>query len=322
MIECIDLFCGAGGLSLGLQRAGIKIRTAVDIDVKCGETYRGRFPNVSFLQKSIQEVRGSELLKKIRNPDRVILAGGPPCQLFSRLNKKPADMTDEVLAYTKLIREVNPAFVVFENVPAIARRSGAWNCVLDTLDLAGYSVDFSVVNSANFGLAQNRKRMILVAGRIPVEIPKPKLPKIVTVRDAIEHLPDLSEDIPNHRSLILSDGNRKRIQGLKQGQYSRTRGTSFADSYARMEWDKPSPTITTKCISFSNGRFGHPEYNRGLTVREAAILQGFPDDFIFTGTLWDCARQVGNAVPPPIAEAIGKAIIRECRKQDRLKKRR
>ena len=314
MLECIDLFCGAGGLSLGLDRAGIRVRAAVDQDADCKSTYTSHFKNVSFIQSRIQQVDVDQLTKRVKDPERLILAGGPPCQLFSRLNRAPAEMTDELVAYVKLVKLLRPAFVVFENVPAILRRSLAWNFVLSSLQKMKYLVEFGVLAATDFNIPQHRRRLIVIAGRERVTLPEGNAGRVLTLRDAISHLPDRSDSIPNHVGFRLSAENLKRIRQLKAGELSKQMDDAFRDSYARMEWDKPAPTITTKCISFSNGRFGHPEYDRAITVREAAIIQGFPDDFIFEGCIRSAARQVGNAVPPPISEAIGRQILRAFEK--------
>lgn len=321
MLECIDLFAGAGGLSLGLRKAGIKVRVAVEHDKDCEQTYLQNFPGSVFLRERIQNVTRSDLLPRLRPTADIVLAGGPPCQLFSRLNRRPADITDEIQSYIRLVRSLRPMFVVFENVPAIKRRSTAWSFVTEGLISLGYDLKWQVVNCQDFGLPQKRERMIVLASKVPVDMPVGCTSKAATVREAIAHLPDCSKEILNHNGMKLSVQNLERIRKLKPGQNSRESGVSFADSYARMSWDKPAPTITTKCISFSNGRFGHPVYDRAITVREAALLQGFPEDYLFTGSLWSCARQVGNAVPPVLAEQLGvqilKAYQRWRRKQHR-----
>ncbi|MEW4531061.1 DNA cytosine methyltransferase [Maioricimonas sp. JC845] len=315
MLDCIDLYSGAGGLSVGLMAAGVRVTTAVDHDGDAIHTYRTNIPNVRALNSRVQELESDDLLKGVRNRERLIIAGGPPCTLFSRLHRNPADTTSEIETYCSIIRDVRPAFVVLENVPAIQRRSRAWSCIRATLEESGYLIEARVINCSDFGVAQARQRMIVLAGRRRVQIPSIVPERVRTVRDAIGHLPEKQSGIPNHVSLQLSAQNLERIKRLAEGQRSRGKTRAFSDSYSRMAWDKPAPTITTKCISFSNGRFGHPSYDRGLTVREAATLQGFPEDFVFHGSLWSCARQVGNAVPPPVAEAIGRELVKAARRR-------
>lgn len=317
MLECIELFAGAGGLSLGLKRAKIRVRVAIDSDPDCRETYLLNQTGTEYISERVQDLTRTDLLVHVKNPDRLVLAGGPPCQLFSRLNRAPADITDEVRSYVRLVRSIRPMFVVFENVPAIQRRSTAWNFVQESLKAAGYVVHWKVVHCNQLGVPQSRERMIVLASRL--KISAPNFPLIVerTVRDAIGHLPSFDSAIPNHHTMNLSEANKKRIKSIASGGNSRKSDSSFCDSYARMSWDRPSPTITTKCISFSNGRFGHPEYDRALTVREAALLQDFPHDYKFHGSLWSCARQVGNAVPPTLGEALGKFIVKAFRSHQR-----
>ena len=317
MLECIELFAGAGGLSLGLKRAKIKVRVAVDSDPDCRVTYLRNQTGTEYIGERVQDLTRADLLFHVKNPDRLILAGGPPCQLFSRLNRAPADITDEVRSYVRLVRSIRPMFVVFENVPAIQRRSTAWNFVQESLKAAGYAVHWKVVHCNQLGVPQSRDRIIVLASRLEIQTPVFPLVKERTVRDAIGHLPVSDLTIPNHLAMNLSKANRKRIQSISSGGNSRKKASSFCDSYARMSWDHPSPTITTKCISFSNGRFGHPEFDRALTVREAALLQDFPHDYEFHGSLWSCARQVGNAVPPTLGEALGRFIVKSFRSHQR-----
>jgi len=313
MIECIDLYCGAGGLSLGLTQAGLRVRVAVDHDGDCEATYRSNFPKTSIIRKDLNDVNEQEVLTHINDRSNLVLAGGPPCQLFSRLNRKSAENTDGIRSYVRLVRRVDPAYVVFENVPAIMKQPVAWRYLIQALKKMKYCISFGVLKALDFGVPQQRERTIVVAARNRIELPVGRSP-VCTVRDAIGHLPDQSVEIPNHIGMKLSHENLRRIKRLKAGENSRDKEASFSDSYARMSWDGPAPTITTKCISFSNGRFGHPEYNRGLTIREAAILQGFPDTFNFHGSLWSCARQIGNAVPPPVAKALGREIRNHVRR--------
>jgi DNA (cytosine-5)-methyltransferase 1 len=163
------------------------------------------------------------------------------------------------------------------------------------------------------GVPQSRQRLIVVASRLgPFSISLPKRTHR-TVREAIADLPASDGGIPNHQTMQLSGDNLRRIKAIRSPGGASRVGDTFADSYARMHWDRPSPTITTKCVSFSNGRFGHPSFHRALTVREAARLQGFPDSFVFEGGVLATARQVGNAVPPPLAAFLGRQILRHAR---------
>lgn len=317
MLECVDVFCGAGGLSLGLQQAGIKVRLAIDADKSCVSTYRINFPNTTALQARIQDVSPQAILDSVKKPEALVLAGGPPCQLFSRLNRNGRGVSDEFRAYIRLLIAVSPGFVVLENVPQIQHRREAWSLLTTALKRLRYEVSSAVLRASDFGVPQRRERLILVASRIPLKLPIKATERETTVREAIGHLPISDDSIANHQGMKLSAKNLVRIRKLGAGGNSRSKDLAFRDSYARMEWDRSAPTITTKCISFSNGRFGHPVYDRALTIREAAILQGFPSDFVFEGSLSQCARQVGNAVPPPVALAVGRAIVRASKRRVR-----
>lgn len=319
MLDCIDLYCGAGGLSLGLKDAGIKVRASVDISQDCEQTYSQNLSKDVFICKDLREVSADELFGRLKHKDRFMVAGGPPCQLFSRLNRMGADKIDGLQPYIRLIRELDPHYVVFENVPNIINRGVAWNYLMNSFARLKYKVSVNIVRAAEYGVPQMRERVIVIAARQRIELREGKhSPR--SVRDAIGHLPDVDCSIPNHVTLKLSAENLCRIRAIEAGGKTRETGTAFSDSYSRMAWQLPSPTITTKCISFSNGRFGHPKFNRGITIREAASLQGFPETFEFFGSLWSCARQVGNAVPPAIARVIGETILADY-KSSRLKGR-
>lgn len=308
--EAIDVFCGAGGLSLGLVQSGISVSCAIDCDSDSLRTYTINSPNAMVINQKIQTIKATTILGKLNSRKNLTLAGGPPCQLFSRLNRNSANNTPEVKAYVEIIKSIKPRFIVMENVPQILKKQDAWKCIVSGFEGLGYKVFHAIVNATDFGIAQRRKRLILIASKKKVQIPLGSSESLhTTVREAISHFPDESESIPNHFTLNLSHKNLEKIVNLRSGEGFRGKDESFCDSYSRMEWDLPSPTITTKCISFSNGRFGHPEFNRAITVREAATLQGFPESYYFTGGVLSTARQVGNAVPPPIGRAIGEAIL-------------
>ena len=310
MLELVDLFCGAGGMSLGLQQSGIIPRLGVDRSADCVETYCGNIEGATAIVADIAELRPSQILDRVSTRDRLVLAGCPPCQLFSQLHRSDTPSGNEINSYLKIIRTVRPLCVVFENVPQITRRTEVWAAIIQQLLRMKYHIRSSIVPAVKFGVPQSRERLLLVAAREPIELPEPRDPVLYTVRQAIGMLPDEDIRIPNHLSMKLSPTNLKRIKSIRRdGGTSRTVGVSFPDSYGRMYWDRPAPTITTKCISFSNGRFGHPKYHRAITVREAALLQGFPMEFKFEGNLKQTARQVGNAVPPPLAKAIGDQIL-------------
>lgn len=311
-IECVDLFSGAGGLSLGLRQAGIDVCVAVDSDSACELTYKHNHPETRFIKADIETITRDELQSSLRGVRPLILAGGPPCQLFSKLNQNAEDNPKGVLAYIRILESISPDYAVFENVPAIINMKRAWNCLINAFVRLDYKVSYRILSAKDFGVPQKRQRLIVIASkRGQVLLPSGRS-VLKSVRKTIGHLPEEFGYNADHFGMRLSVDNLRRISALSEGATSRSASQAFSDSYSRMEWDNLSPTITTKCISFSNGRFGHPIYNRALTVHEASLLQGFPRSFRFHGSLSQKARQVGNAVPPPIGNAIGKCIMRHA----------
>lgn len=314
MAEVIDLFCGAGGMSSGLQAAGLNVCAGVDVSSACIETYQRNIQGANGICSSIADVTARQLLALLPKQGPFVLAGCPPCQLFSQLHRSERPVGEEFGHYLRLVWALRPDYLVFENVPRIVDYRRAWQLLLDRLRRLGYHVTHTVISSDLLGVAQRRKRMVLVAARTPVRLDDPKACEAQTVRDAIGHLPNADASIPNHITMKLSPSNLARIRAThKNGGRSKRPRSAFDDSYGRMRWDAPAPTITTRCISFSNGCFGHPIFDRAITVREAALLQGFDSNYVFVGGVWETARQVGNAVPPPVARWLGENILRHIR---------
>lgn len=314
MLEVIDLFCGAGGMSSGLRAAGLSIRAGVDVSEACIETYRRNFPGARAVCANVSSVKAADLKSLLTGTKPFVLAGCPPCQLFSQLHRSNRPVGEEFGHYLRLVWALQPDYLVFENVPRIVDYKQAWQALLTRLRRRGYHVTHRVVSSDRLGVPQRRKRMVLVASRTPLELPDPEPCRVRTVRDAIGAIPNRDDRIPNHVTMKLSPANLARMRATpRDGGRSKTPRTAFDDSYGRMRWDAPAPTITTRCISFSNGCFGHPVFDRAITVREAALLQGFDRNYRFVGGVWETARQVGNAVPPPIARWLGENILRHSR---------
>lgn len=336
MFKVIDFFCGCGGASSGLQAAGMSIVAGIDIDPVAIDTYRENFPEAITFNDDINNIK-VELLEgiaKTQYPDKLVFAACAPCQPFSAQNRnkkvddKRACLLDQM---HRFIEGLVPDYILLENVPGMQKvKEGPFGRFLKLLSSKGYSVDFGVLDAATYGVPQHRKRLVLIASRnCSIKLPKPKYgPGLIpfkVVRDAIGHYPEIdsgekSNIIKDHESAKLSPLLKKRIALLKNGEDRRAWPKELqlkchkdcrthTDVYGRLDWDKPSVTLTTKCISLSNGRFGHPEQNRAISVREAASIQTFPETYLFKGTLWQRARQVGNAVPPKLAEVIGKEII-------------
>lgn len=337
-LKIIDCFCGAGGLSLGFEKIGFKVVYAFDFDEAAIKTYKHNAQhhhgpafvrdiyNVS--KKSIEEDLGHEL------GEIDVVIGGPPCQGFSvqRRGDDNDPRNNLVLEYIRMIMDIKPRFFVMENVGGLLSPRGLpyYNKLVESLGEAGYKIQKEKLTASDFGVPQGRKRVFIVGERITGDaakfsFPKPNGEAERTVRDAIADLMDKNEnDIPNHKSDRLSPKNLQRIQAITEGQgrdslpeelqlecHKKNTGHRHLDTYGRMAWDKPSPTITARFDSFSRGRFGHPVLDRTITLREGARLQTFPDDFEFLGSKVEIARQIGNAVPPVLAEKVAEKV-KEC----------
>ncbi|MDE0067857.1 MAG: DNA cytosine methyltransferase [Acidimicrobiaceae bacterium] len=337
-IAAIDVFCGIGGLSYGLASAGIKVVAGIDIDGSCKFPFEANVTGAQFIERDVCNLKGGELSSLWPEGATRLLAGCAPCQPFSSYRRGVSPSNDnrwELLSeFGRLVLETQPEFVTTENVPRVKNKAVLLDFVSMLRDI-GYSVDSDIRRCTDYGLAQNRRRLVLVASRLgPASVPEGdqngRPPK--TVHQAIGGLPAIEAGgahatDPVHRSRGLSPLNRKRMIASKPGGtwhdwptelrascHRRASGTAFKNVYSRMRWDQPSPTITTYFHNFGAGRFGHPEQHRTISLREAAILQGFPDDYRFvpdgeTVSLATLGRHIGNAVPPPLGEAIGRSFL-------------
>lgn len=339
-IQAIDLFCGAGGLTKGLEKAGINVKLGIDIDPSCQYPY-SQNNNANFLLKSVENIDGLEIDGAYSEQGLKLLAGCAPCQTFSSYNKKatPSDTRWWLLLhFSRLIQEVQPDLITMENVPGLLKQ-GVFSTFLSSLEKQNYNICYNVVDCAQYGLPQQRLRLVLLASRLgPIEMLKPSF-HTRTVRDAIGILRPIkagSIDIndPMHQSSRLSPLNYKRILASSPGGswrdwpkeliadcHKKQSGKTYPSVYGRMKWDEPSPTITTQFFGFGNGRFGHPEQNRALSLREGALLQGFPKSYEFTppGKTINkkiLGRLIGNAVPPKLGEVIGKSLLAHVRETD------
>ena len=341
-LTCVDSFCGAGGLGLGLQQAGFDIKLSFDIDDKCIDTIKANkkyFDHPAVVADISDMLNGKALeLCGMKRGELFLLAGGPPCQGFS-IQRRGEDVDPRnqlVFKYAKLVDELFPKYFVMENVSGIAGKRGKTilEQLLDNLKKIGYTVHINLLDAQNYGVPQRRKRYIIVGERndmgVHYEYPK-TVGKRYTVRDTIGDLPEPPldgsdyEGIPLHRRDKLSEVNLKRIRALKPGQGREylpdelladchkidSSVIGYRNVYGRMEWDDVAPTITARFDSFTRGKFGHPDQDRSISLREGALLQTFPKDFDFVGNKVDIARQIGNAVPPILAKYIGKSIA-EC----------
>lgn len=337
-VAAIDLFCGAGGLSLGLKNAGVEIIAGLDFDPKCEFPYKENL-KAQFLLRDVADVKGRELDALWPVEGFRLLAGCAPCQPFSS-HRRGLDTSAEnswglLSHFSRLVSETLPDFVTMENVTGL-RFMSVFDGFVSNLKELGYSVSFGVLNGPEFGLPQYRKRLVLLAAlRGSISLPKGSkhANNFATVLSTIGSLPILSngEADPNdplHKARQLSPLNLKRMRVSKPGGtwrdwpedllapcHRKQSGATFGSFYGRMKFDTPSPTITTQSSNFGSGRFGHPEQDRTITLREAAMLQGFPRDYKFVPndskvSMQNVGRLIGNAVPPPFGYAIGVEILK------------
>lgn len=336
-LTCIEGFCGAGGMSLGLKQAGFDVRLAFDINENAVETYNKNIGNhCEKLDASI--VSGKFLLEKAGIKTRLdLFSGGPPCQGFSK-QKRGAHLLDDdrnklVLEYSRLVNELKPRAFLFENVEIFGQKRGRDLIDEIKIKLFDYNIYTYFICSSDFGVAQKRGRFLMIGidkseGKI---VPKLlKSDKTLTIRDVIGQLPPPPEDykehpdIPNHIKCKITKINEERFSHVPPGggwkdipydlrlkchQKVDTASGGWPDVYGRLEWDKQCPTITAGFDSFTRGRYGHPSQNRAITLREGAMLQGFPVNYRFYGNRDAIRLQIGNAVPPPVSYAAGTAII-------------
>lgn len=339
-IVAVDLFCGAGGLTKGLSDAGINMVKGYDFDGKASETYEKNNKNSRFFQIDITKLKKDELIKDIdRNNNFFLLAGCAPCQPFSLINQNEISKDERknlVLKFGELIKETSPDFVFMENVPGLVNGKGKriFNKFLRILNKENYSYDFKILNTMNYGVPQRRRRLVLIASNYSeVKIPESThefsegKSNIVKLKEIFGRYPPLkagekNDNLPNHESRGLSPLNLMRLNLTKKNGGSRKdlprelvlkchlKHSGHGDVYGRMSFDDVSPTLTCKCTSISNGRFGHPVQNRAISVREAAAIQTFPDDYVFYGNMSENTKWVGNAVPVKFAKVFGEYFIK------------
>jgi DNA (cytosine-5)-methyltransferase 1 len=337
MISVYDFFSGCGGASNGFQSAGINIQLGLDIDRDSAATFRSNFPAAHFVQEDIRNVQPCDIETYINLKHKSLFCGCAPCQPFSVLNKNVIqdDMRIDLLnEFCRFIIYFKPEYIFVENVPGMQNfklRNSPVEIFLKNIIKYGYkSPKVEVLSAADFGVPQNRKRLIIIAAlNHEINFPLPthgggnSMP-YSTVADWIGGLAPLKagevdQDDPDHCSMSLSSLNLTRIKLTPEGGGRADWPESLklnchkdyighTDVYGRLSFIRPSSTLTTKCYSYSNGRFGHPTEDRALSIREAACLQTFPRTFNFMGSLTSKARQVGNAVPPLFAEQIGKVF--------------
>lgn len=336
MIKAVDLFCGIGGLTRGLEDAGINVVKGYDFEPSVEHAYKNN-NNAKFQLQDISDLEVSEVLNELKGSKYTLVAGCAPCQPFSSYQKdKDIDTRRSHYKYMafhhfmRIVRGVKPTFVTMENVRGILKDENFDLFVNDLKDM-GYSVDYKVVDISKYGAPQKRNRMLLVASLIgEINLPTSTTDKTLSVEEAIGHLKpikagEVDKNDPLHRSSNLSDLNVKRIKASKPGGtwrdwpsellpecYKRESGKTFSSVYGRADGNKPANTLTTQFTRYGTGRYGHYKQNRAYSLREGAILQTFPENYDFgieeLGST-KVAMHIGNAVPPIAGKVIGEVML-------------
>lgn len=345
--EVIDLFCGIGGLTCGLRKAGLNVVAGIDSDLSCKYAYETN-NCARFLGKDVTTLTSSEvdeLYSKYSDTIK-ILVGCAPCQTFSsqahkyrsKINEKTDKRWNLLRTFKKYVCDIKPVVVSMENVPEL-RKYDVFEDFVSGLESEGYHVDYKVVDCSKYGMPQKRRRLVLLASRLGGIglIDESEIKAKRNVRDAIGGLPVLRQgesdrSDPLHKCAGLSVLNLKRIRQSRPGGtwadwddellpncYRKASGKTYQSVYGRMEWDKPSPTITTQFYSYGSGRYGHPEQDRALSLREGALLQTFPMDYKFYDesknvSIGTISRHIGNAVPVDLGKIVGVSIVRHLSK--------
>jgi DNA (cytosine-5)-methyltransferase 1 len=345
-ICAVDLFCGAGGLTKGLEKAGIDVRLGIDVDPACEFPYTAN-NKAKFLLKSVGKVEPREIETAFRKDSIRLLAGCAPCQTFSTYNQKATSEDKRwwlLRQFSRLVLETTPELITMENVPRL-RTESVFQEFLGTLEGPPYHVAHEVVNCEDYGIPQHRQRLVLLASRLgPISLLTPTEFGATrkTVQEAIGDLPPLvaggmHPSDPMHRASTLTPVNMTRIEASRPGGtwrdwqkdlvakcHRKRSGKTYPSVYGRMSWGEPAPTITTQFFGFGNGRFGHPEQNRAISLREGAILQSFPKDYLFTPPgqpiyMKPVGRLIGNAVPPVLGEVIGRSVLLHVAAYERMR---
>jgi len=337
-------------MTAGFRKAGIKVLGGIDIDSECGRTYTENNPGSKFIHSDIKKLSFLTLkteLKIEENDDNLIFIGCSPCQYWSNIKTikaKSEESKNLLVDFQKFVDHFNPGYIVIENVPGILKRSeeSPLKAFLSFLNKKNYKYVHDIINASHYGVPQTRRRFLLLASRVtdnislPIADTKDSLPTVrhfIGDKKKFKAIPIGHNDTTDflHTTSGLSADNQKRLlltphDGGTRMAWKDTelqipaymgKDNSFQDIYGRMYWDKPGPTITTKFFSITNGRFGHPEQDRGISLREGATLQTFDLDYKFFSTsMASAARIIGNAVPPQLSMRIAKTILKNIRNYD------
>lgn len=337
-MQALDFFCGAGGLTRGLLDAGIQVVAGVDNDPRVRATFEHNNAPSCFIHSDIQDINITDLRAEqgITGDQPVLYSACTPCQPFSTLNSKPK--TDDkrrnlLLDFAEIVDQAPPDYLIIENVPGLRNATGreVFRKFEETLLRQGFRSDAEMLDAKDFGVPQTRKRFVLIASRHG----QPHLPAptagdgFATVSDAIRRFPvlehgELNDHYKNHIARQLPPHHLRIVKAVPSDGGSRAdvRDTSILlkchqenpkahrDVFGRMAWERPAPTLTCRCTDVYCGRFIHPEQDRGISVREAAAIQTFEDDYeFFGGSILEQARQIGNAVPVLLANRLAESIL-------------
>lgn len=333
----IDLFAGAGGLSIGLENAGFELVAATDWDHWSCQTLRANHPNIFVCEGDITSLVLEDFSNEIGNIEIDLIVGGPPCQGFSQLGKQDKNDPRNQMwrEYMRFVKHFRPKIFVIENVPQLLT-SGEYPLIKEVAEALGYKIKEKVLHAVDYGVPQKRKRAIIIGSRIgepfhpePTHVSPDKaslldghLKPWMTVRNAIGDLSLVPDENnwhvgrnPTPLSLeryktIPPGGNRFDLPDALAPECWKRKRTGSTDVFGRLEWDKPSLTIRTEFFKPEKGRSLHPEAHRPITIREAARLQTFPDDYVIVGSNVQAAKQIGNAVPSRLAQAIGNSLLK------------
>ncbi len=337
-ISAIDLFCGAGGLTHGLIKSNINVVAGFDTEASCRYAYEKNNLNARFFNQDVAKLSKQTIQKLYPEKHLRLLAGCAPCQPFSTYSQGRNSHEDRrwplLYAFANLVKKIEPEMITMENVPDITKHQ-VYKDFIVTLKLSKYEVWADNVFCPDYGIPQIRKRHVVLAsriGKIQLIPPTHTRKNYKTVKQTIYNLPRIaagerSPDDLLHQSAKLSVLNLARIRHSKPGGtwhdwpdslvspcHKKKSGKTYSGVYARMSWNEPSPTMTTQCYGYGNGRFGHPEQDRAISLREAALLQTFPEDYIFFSdknipTFRSIGKMIGNAVPVQLGKVIGQSFI-------------
>jgi len=347
----IDVFSGSGGLTVGLKKSGFNVVGAVEIEPHAFATYKANHPEVQAYKQDIRTIKGKSLLALSPNGTVDLLSGCPPCQGFSTLTsryKRLDPRNNLMLEMSRLVEEIQPKMVMMENVPGLPTKGAAlFKQFLDTLDSLGYITEWGVLQVADYGIPQSRQRFVLLSGKgFPIHLPKATHSRIgkdgltlwKTLRDAIGFMPEpmilantqsqggpqqynwhvvrsLSPQTLNILKAARPGESRVKLPNELRPPCHQNRKDGFNNVYGRMSWDQVASTITSGCTTVSKGRFGHPDSDRTISVREAALLQTFPMEYIFDTPYIDpVCEMIGNALPCEFAEVLAQQCLNALRK--------